>query len=310
MLAKATIARPRWSRKQIQQLRLASLFLAPAIIILLIFMASPALDAILLSLKSWDGMRPAEWIGLTNYTNLLQDRIFWLALRNTAYYTVVTVIFQTTVPLLVASVLNSRIRGSTAFRTLYFMPVVISGAISGLLWSMIYEPNFGVLNETLRSLGLGQFTQLWLADKVTVMPSIITVSIWQSLGFFIVIFFAGLQNIPQELYEAASLDGASAWQRFRHVSVPMLRPVITVAVVLNTIGGIQVFDQVWVMTAGGPNHASETLGTYLYSTAFGARGSSNPQLGYAATIAIYILILSLAISIFQIRLGRRAEFEY
>jgi len=313
MLAKATLAnlgRSRWSRRQIQQMRLALLFLAPSIIILLVFMASPAINAILLSLKSWDGMRPAEWVGLNNYINLLQDRIFWLALKNTAYFTIATVIFQTTVPLLVASLLNSKIRGSTAFRTLYFMPVVISGAISGLLWSMIYEPNFGILNETLRSLGLGNFAQLWLADRNTVMPSIILVSIWGSLGFYIVIFFAGLQNIPQELYEAASLDGAGAWQRFRHVSVPMLRPVITVAVVLNTIGGIQVFDSVWVMTAGGPNHASETLGTYLYSTAFGARGSSNPQLGYAATIAIFILIFSLVISVFQIRLGRRSEIEY
>jgi ABC-type sugar transport system permease subunit len=312
MLAKATMlpVSRRWSPRKRQQLFLALLFLAPAIIILLVFMASPAIDAILLSLKSWDGMRPQTWVGLTNYANLLQDRVFWLALRNTAYYTIVTVIFQTTIPLLIANLLNSKIRGSMAFRTLYFMPVIISGAISGLLWAMIYEPNFGVLNETLRSLGLGKLTQLWLADKTTVMPSIILVSIWQSLGFYIVIFFAGLQNIPQELHEAASLDGATVWQRFRFVTVPLLRPVITVALVLNTIGGIQVFDQVWVMTAGGPNHASETLGTYLYSTAFGSKGSSNPQLGYAATIAIFILILSLVISIFQIRLGRRSEFEY
>jgi ABC-type sugar transport system permease subunit len=142
------------------------------------------------------------------------------------------------------------------------------------------------------------------------MPSIIVVSIWQSLGFYLVIFFAGLQSIPQELYEAASLDGATSWQRLRHVTIPMLRPVMTVVIVLNTIGGIRVFDHVWVMTAGGPNHASETLGTYLYRSAFGARGSSNPQLGYAATIAILILVLSLAISIVQIRLRSRSEVEY
>src|SRR5262249_35219929 len=157
-------------------------------------MASPFLDAILLSLQSWDGLRPAQWIGLKNYTNLLRDRIFWLALRNTAYFTIVTTLFQITVPLLIASVLNSKIRGSTAFRTFYFMPVVISGAISGLLWGMLLEPNFGILNETLRLLGLGSFAQLWLADKNTVIPSLIVVSLWQSLGFYVVIFFAGLQN--------------------------------------------------------------------------------------------------------------------
>jgi ABC-type sugar transport system permease subunit len=299
-----------WSRKKTRQLLLALLFLSPAMLILLIFMAKPLIDAVLLSFQSWDGMRESVWVGLTNYANLLQDRIFWEAVKNTALFTVVTVIIQTTIPLLVANLLNSKIRGSAIFRTLYFMPVVISLTISGLLWSMIYEPNFGVLNETLRALGLRNLAQLWLADRATVMPSIIVVSVWQSLGFYLVIFFAGLQSIPQELYEVASLDGANAWQRLRHVTIPMLRPVMTVVIVLNTIGGIRVFDQVWVMTSGGPNHASETLGTYLYRSAFGARGSSNPQLGYAATIAILILVLSLAISIAQIRLRSRSEVEY
>jgi ABC-type sugar transport system permease subunit len=276
----------------------------------LIFMASPFLDAIMLSLKSWDGMRPPEWIGLMNYVNLLQDRIFWLALRNTAYFTIVTTIFQITVPLLIASALSSKIHASIFFRTLYFMPFIISSAICGLLWGLILEPTFGIFNEALRFLGLGGFAQLWLADKSTVIPSIIVVSLWQSMGFYVVIFFAGLQNIPQEFYEAASLDGANAWQRLRYITIPMMRTVITISAVLSTIGGIQVFDQVWVMTAGGPYHASETLGTYLYKTAFGSGTSSNPQLGYATAIAIVILFLSLAFSIIQIRLGRRAEFEY
>src|SRR6185503_14916298 len=132
------------------------------------------------------------------------------------------------------NLLNSGIRGSAIFRTLYFMPVIISLAISGLMWAMIYEPNFGVLNEFLRSSGLGGLTRLWLADKTTVMPSIIVVSIWQSLGFYLVIYFAALQNIPQELYEAASIDGANAWDRLINVTIPMLRPVIVLVIVLNT----------------------------------------------------------------------------
>ncbi|MDQ0474740.1 carbohydrate ABC transporter permease [Labrys wisconsinensis] len=288
----------------------AIVFLSPAAIVLLVFMAIPMANSIVLSFQSWNGMSAPVWVGLRNYRALFGDRLFLIALGNTAYFTIVTVILQTTLPLLVACLLNAGIRGGVLFRTLYFMPVIISLAISGLLWAMIYEPNFGVLNEFLRSIGLGGLTQLWLADRRTVMPSIIAVSIWQSLGFYLVIYYAAMQNIPGELYDAAKIDSANALQRLWHVTVPMLRPVIVLVVVLNTINGIKVFDQIWVMTAGGPNHASDTLGTYLYSTSFGAMGSSNPQLGYATSIAIVILVLSFILSIVQIRLGRRQEIEY
>jgi len=285
-------------------------FLMPAALVLLFFMAFPMVRSIVLSFQSWNGMSPPVWAGIGNYVALFGDRVFRIALWNTAYFTVVTVVLQTTIPLLIANMLNSGVCGSTFFRTLYFMPVIISLAISGLLWAMIYEPNFGVLNEFLRSVGAGGLTQLWLADRATVMPSIIVVSIWQSLGFYLVIYFAALQNIPKELYEAATIDGANAWHRLIHVTVPMLRPVMVLVIVLNTINGIKVFDQIWVMTAGGPNHASDTLGTYLYSTSFGAMGSSNPQLGYATAIAMVILAISFVLSVIQIRLGRRREIEY
>jgi ABC-type sugar transport system permease subunit len=285
-------------------------FLAPAALVLLLFMAVPMVNAIMLSFQSWNGMSPARWTGLANYATLLQDRLFLQALGNTAYFTIATTLFKTVVPLLIAVMLNSGIRGGTVFRTLYFMPVIISLAISGLLWAMILEPNFGFLNEALRAVGLGNFTQLWLADRATVMPSIIFVSLWHDLGFYLVIYFAALRGIPQEYYEAARIDGANAWHRLIHVTVPMLRPIIVLVVVLNTINGVKAFDHIWVMTAGGPNHASDTLGTYLYSIAFGAMGSSNPRLGYAASIAIVILVLSLILSVIQIRIGRRQEVEY
>jgi ABC-type sugar transport system permease subunit len=308
-IAKEIPKRQAVSQNQLKKLWLPFLFLLPAAFFLLTFIAIPIVQAILLSFQRWNGIEPATWVGIRNFQLLMEDRIFWQSLGNTAYYTLATTLLQTTIPLLIASVLNSGIRGSTAFRLFYFLPVIISLTITGLLWGMIYEPNFGVLNETLRSLGLKNLTQLWLADKATVIPSIIVVSLWQSLGFFLVIYFAAMQSIPQELYESAAIDGANVWHRFRYVTVPMLRTTIIVVVVLNTIGGIHAFDQVWVMTAGGPNHASETLGTYLYRTAFGAMGSSNPQLGYAAAIAILILILSLAFSVVQIRIGQINELE-
>ena len=284
-------------------------FLAPAALVLLVFMAVPMANSILLSFKSWNGMSDPVWVGFRNYRLMLGDRIFLLALGNTAYFTVATVLLQSILPLLVAALLSSGIRGGTFFRTMYFMPVIISLAISGLLWAMIYEPNFGILNSFLRGIGLDSWTQLWLADHRTVMPSIIAVSVWQSLGFYLVIYYAAMQSIPTELYDAAKMDNASPIRRFWHVTVPSLRPVIVLVIVLNTINGIKVFDQIWVMTAGGPNHASETLGTYLYSTSFGAMGSSNPQLGYATAIAIVILALSAILSVIQIRIGKRMEFE-
>ncbi|MFO1144249.1 MAG: sugar ABC transporter permease, partial [Amaricoccus sp.] len=279
----------------------------PAAVALIVTMAVPITDAVMLSLQRWNGMTPPVWVGLGNYWSLLHDEIFYRALWHTAYFTAATVVLQTVLPLLIACLLNSGVRGSTVFRTLYFMPVIISLAISGLLWAMLFEPNFGAINSMLRAIGLGGFTPLWLASPTSVMPSVIIVSVWQSLGFYLVIFFAALQGVPTELYEAAELDGANAWQRFFNVTIPGIRPVILIVIVLNSINGIKVFDQIWVMTAGGPNYASTTLGTYLYSIAFGAMGASNSRLGYAAAIAIVILVLSIVVSTIQIRLGRRRD---
>ncbi len=305
----ATSARPPFVPLRLQPFIAPALFIAPAALALILTMAVPMADAILLSLQHWNGMTPPKWAGLANYERLLHDATFFRALWHTIYFTVSTVTLQTILPLLIASLLNSGIRGSTVFRTLYFMPVIISLAISGLLWAMLFEPNFGAINSVLRAVGLGAFTPLWLAGTNTVMPSVIIVSVWQSLGFYLVIFFAALQSVPQELYEAAELDGANAWTRFMNVTVPTIRPVILIVVVLNTINGIKVFDQIWVMTAGGPNYASATLGTYLYSIAFGAMGASNSRLGYATAIAIVILVLSIVVSMIQIRLGRRRDLD-
>jgi ABC-type sugar transport system permease subunit len=305
----ATATRSMNLSSRLRPLIAPALFIAPAAVALILTMAAPMGDAFLLSLQNWDGMRPPSWVGLNNYLELIHDETFYKALWHTAYFTICCVILQTILPLLIASLLNSGIRGSTLFRTLYFMPVIISLAISGLLWAMLFEPNFGAINSVLRAIGLGDFTQLWLADPDIVMPSVIIVSVWQSLGFYLVIFFAALQSVPKELYEAAELDGASAWGRFFHVSVPTIWPVILIVIVLNTINGIKVFDQIWVMTAGGPDYASTTLGTYLYSIAFGAMGASNSRLGYATAIAIVILMLSIVVSVIQIRLGRRRGID-
>ena len=186
------------------------------------------------------------------------------------------------------------------------MPVIISLAISGLLWAMLFEPNFGAINSFLRVIGLGAFAQLWLADPTRSCRASSSFRCGSRLASSISSSSSPrCKSVPNELYEAANWT-ANAWSRFLHVTVPtLIRLVILIVIVLNTINGIKVFDQIWVMTAGGPDYASATLGTYLYSIAFGADGPSNSRLGYATAISVVILLLSIVVSVIQICLGRR-----
>jgi ABC-type sugar transport system permease subunit len=288
----------------------AYLFILPAYAFFLAFIAVPFFRALGISLTQWAGYDTPHYIGLRNFENLLDDRIFWIALRQTFKFTAATTILQTIIPLLVAVLINNNWRGSTFFRTVLFIPVIISFVVSGLLWRMIYDANFGILNSFLKDIGLGQYAKAWLALPDTAMPAIVVVSLWQSLGFYMLIFFAGLQSIPTELYESASLDGANSAQKLLYITVPMLWPVTTVVIIVNVIGGIKVFDIIYIMTTGGPNHATEVLGTYLYVTAFGATGGGSPSMGYAAAIGVVILILAMIGTIISFRLTKERTDVY
>jgi ABC-type sugar transport system permease subunit len=284
------------------------LFVLPTLIFFLFFIAYPFFRALGISFTEWAGYDEPRFVGIKNFANLTRDRVFWIAIKNTMIFTVATTILQTVIPLLVAVLLNVGWRGGVFFRTVFFVPVIISFLVSALLWRMIYDATFGILNGVLETIGLENWTRAWLALPETVLPAIIVVSLWISLGFYMLIFYAGLQGIPAELYEVAAIDGASGWQKLRHITVPMLWPVTTVVMVINIIGGIRVFDIVYVMTTGGPNHASEMLGTYLYVTAFGATGGGSPSMGYAAAIGVVILILSMIGTSIQLRLtGNRSD---
>jgi ABC-type sugar transport system permease subunit len=286
------------------------LFILPTVLFFLIFIALPFFRALSISMTEWAGYDQPRYVGLQNFRNLMIDRVFWISIKNTFAFTIGTTVLQTVIPLLVAVLINAGWRGSVFFRTVLFLPVIISFIVSGLLWRMIYDANFGVLNGLLIAIGLESWTHPWLASPETVMPAIIVVSLWQSLGFYMLIFFAGLQNIPPELYESASLDGASAWQKLIYVTVPMLWPITTVVIVINIIGGINVFGVIYAMTTGGPNHASEVLGTYLYVTAFGATGGGSPSMGYASAIGVVILVLAMIGTIIQFRLTRERTNVY
>jgi ABC-type sugar transport system permease subunit len=283
------------------------LFVLPIALFFAVFVAFPFLRSFYLSLTEWSGFTTPRFIGLRNFQSLADDPVFWKALRTTIVYTAVTTILQTTLPMLLAAFVNIGWRGGVVFRTLLFIPVIVSFVVTALLWQLIYDPNFGTLNEVLRAVGLDGLAHPWLADPTTVVPAIMLVSLWQSLGFYMLIFLAGLQGIDPNLYEAARIDGAGARQEFLKITVPMLRTVTAVVVLLNLINGFNTFDVIYVMTGGGPNRASEVLGTYLYKLAFGTESGATPSFGYATAISMVVFGLCVVAAVVQLRVSRRAR---
>ncbi|HEY0530550.1 MAG TPA: sugar ABC transporter permease [Actinoplanes sp.] len=293
-------------RRSIRRRPIGYLFVAPIVLFFVVFVGYPFLRSFYLSLTSWSGLGSARFVGVRNFQVMADDPVFWKVLGNTFLFTGVTTVLQTVLPLLLAVLLNRGWRAGVLFRTLIFIPAVISLVVTGVLWQLIYEPNFGTFNEILRGVGLGGLAHPWLADPHTVLPALMVVSLWQSLGLFTLIYLAGLQGINPSLYEAASIDGASPSQQFRSVTVPMLRTVTGVVVILNLINGFKTFDMIYVMTGGGPNRASEVLGTYLYGLAFGSTAGAVPALGYATAISMVIFVLCLAATLIQLRISRRS----
>ena len=292
-------ARP--SRTETQ--RTGYFYILPALAFFGLFIAYPFVRSIYLSLTNWTGLGPEHYIGFSNFNALFHDSVFLTALRNTVIYTVVTTVLQTFLPMVLAAVLARGWVGSVIFRTAMFIPAVMSLVVTGTLFGLVLNPDFGLLSRIIGFTGLGHVG--WLSDSALVVPTLIVVSLWQSFGFFMVIFYAGVQNIDRELYEAAALDGATVVREFWHITMPMLRVLTSVVLTLNIINGVKVFDLIYVMTEGGPAHASESLGTYLYALAFGQVGGSTPLIGYATAIGIVIVIFALAAVGVQLGLARR-----
>jgi len=284
------------------------LWVAPAVVLLVVFVYFPVVDNLRLSLYRWNAFSPKEvWIGLDNYRALGADPVFWSSLFNNIAYAVVSVIFQVGGGLVLAAVLEELIRGRWKgfFRTVYFIPAVLSLTITGLLFQFMYNPQIGLVNGLLDSLGLDAWKHSWLGESATAIWAIIAMSQWQSIGYVMVLFIVAMQRIPRELYEAAYLDGASRVQAFRRITVPLVREMTLLAMIITVSGAFLVFNEVQVMTAGGPNNSSHTLGTWLYKSAF-----FNDQMGYAAAIAVVIFVITLAAAIIQLFLGRGKAVQY
>ena len=290
-----------------RQERLSGLTMTlPAFFFFIIFIGISIVRTILLSFQNWDAIGPATWVGLTNYLDFFSDKVFSHALWVTILLTAVLTLFLSTIPMVIAVLFNMKwgVFGTT-FRTMMFMPSIISMVITAALWRMILDPNLGVLNTLLGNAGLANLQQNWLGDENFVIQSLIVVTLWQAVGLYVIIFYAGLQGVDINLYEAAAIDGANGWQQFIHVTVPLMRPVNLMVLTLNLLNGIKMFDVVWVLTQGGPVNASQTLGTDMYRVTFANPGL--PQFGYGSAISTVILFLCVLAVLFQIWMNRRSN---
>jgi len=245
-----------------------TMYVVPAVVLLLVFLCYPLFLSFRLSGYAWDLVSPERFVGLNNFVRLAGDSVFWKAVRNTVQLAVVGPLIQTALALVLAVLIAESGRWKVLYRTAVFAPVMLALVAVGLIWMLIYNPVFGLINSALEAIGLGALTRVWIGDPDTALPAIIVITIWRWTGFNIVIYLAGLQALPQEVYEAAKLDGATRWQQFIHITVPLIAPFTFLNFLINIIGYIKLFDIVFVTTKGGPDHATELLSTYIYKQAF------------------------------------------
>jgi putative chitobiose transport system permease protein len=269
------------------------IFLFPALLILAVASFWPVLQAIYLSFTDYDIIGSPNFIGLKNYEQLWRDQLFWKVLWNTLIYMVVVVPALVVLPLFLAILVNQKLRGIQFFRAAYYVPVIVSVVVAGIAWKWIYAEN-GLLNYFASI-----FTSIkipWLTNSSTAIFAIIAVTIWKGLGYYMVIYLAGLQTIPQDLYEAAAIDGSDGWRKHIDITIPMLKPYIVLVTVISAIAAMKVFEEVYVMSRGGPANSSKTVVYYLYE-----KGFSSLEMGYASAIGVVLFLLVFLLSIISVR---------
>ncbi|HZB33836.1 MAG TPA: sugar ABC transporter permease [Streptosporangiaceae bacterium] len=287
-----------------RQTRAAWLFMLPTLIVLGVFVVWPMVQALYLSFTNYQVFSPAEWIGLDNYRQLLHDEAFGNAVRNTLYYAVVTTPVSVALALGLALLLNQRMALRGFVRTAVFVPVVVSLAVVAIAWRFLLDPNIGLLSYWLSKVGVST-GQGWLRDPSLAMPAVMIVGVWKNVGFYMVMYLAGLQSIPRELYEAARVDGAGAWARFRSITWPLLANQTMLVTILCAISTLQAFDQIFVMTDGGPFFRTETLVKMVYRVGF-----KEFQFGYAAAISWALVLLIFVLSMLQAAYFRKRQVRY
>ncbi|MGO4587598.1 carbohydrate ABC transporter permease [Paenarthrobacter sp. 2TAF44] len=280
---------------------LGLLFLSPAIVLIATFTITPFAQAILLSFQSWDGVSPdTPFIGWKNYESVFKNEAFWASMQNVAVFALVGFFIGNGLAIAMAVAVNKVVRGKTFFRTVFYLPGVLSVVVVGLIFTSLFSPQSGVLNRLLEIVGLGAFQQNWLGDPALALPSVIAVFIWFHWGFGFLLFLAGLQDIPSELYEAAELDGARAWSKFRYITWPQLAPVTTIVSLLTLLAALQVFGTVQVLTNGGPGYHTMVPTLQIYAEAF-----TNHEYGSAAAMSVVFGGALVLLSLIQLAVSTR-----
>lgn len=282
------------------------IFTGPALLIYSLIVVIPIIWSFYLSFYQWNGIatQPKVFTALDNWSKLWSDPAFLQTLVNSFQLTFYALIIQLPVGLFFALILNLGIRGGNFFKTIYFFPVMMSSTVLGILWGQLYDPNFGLLNTLLSKLGLDNWIHVWLGEEGYALGSIIAVVAWQFIGFYIVVFYAALQTIPDDIIESAKIEGASESQIVFRIRIPLIWHVITFAILNCVINSLRYFDLIYVMTQGGPNGSSEVMASYMYKQAF-----SYLDFGYGSTISGFMFLLSLVLAILIIRLMSRNQFD-
>jgi multiple sugar transport system permease protein len=288
--------RSRWS-----ELLIGYAFVTPNLLLLVLFLFIPLGWAFVLSFQDVGSFGPATWIGLDNYRQLVGDPVFWRTLLNTAVFTAATVPTSVGIGLGLAVLLDKALPARGVFRTVIVLPIVISGLVTSLIGLLMFGEGVGIANGVLRALGFGGLP--WQTNGWLAMTSLVLMTLWTRVGFAMVVYLAALQDVPRELYEAAQLDGAGTWKQFTNVTVPTVRPTTLFLLVVNVIWSFQIFDVVYVMTNGGPGYDTSMLVTYAYDRGFGP----SHLYGYGSTIGVVLFVLTLLLTVVQLRLRRSGE---
>jgi len=269
------------------------LFLLPAFIIYTTVMVIPTIESLYISLHSWNGVSEKVFIGLRNYTDLLfNDDVFWMALKNNGIWIALTLVFIVSISLMLAMLLNKPFRGRTFFRGLFYFPTILSGILVAIVWRWIYNPNFGFINEFLRSIGLESLTGSWLADSRIALYCVFIAATWQGIGQPMILFLAGLQTIPEDLLEAADIDGASKVRQFFSIKVPLMKETFIIVLATLIVGSMRVYDIVYALTSGGPENSTQTLATYMVQQTF-----TFSNVGMGTAVAVLMLLMMMVVII-------------
>src|SRR6476620_5321848 len=276
------------------------LMVSPYLLFVLVFVVFPVLFCLFLTFHKWNIIAPMQFAGMDNYSRLFQDRLFWKAIGNTLKFLLLHIPLQLIVSLSLAWLLNHKIRAVSFFRASFFMPVIVSGVVVTILWQQLLGYDTGLINKLLMSIGLNKVG--WLVDPDMAIYSIAVMATWKNVGLYVILFLVGLQTVPPQYYEASELDGASRWQQFYHITLPMINPTIFMVIVLSTIGGFSLFIEPYIMTGGGPMNQTLSAVLYIYKQAF-----QFYNMGYSATLGFFYALMIMTVVVLQKRFIEREE---